>query len=189
MTKTIVNLPRPSIWVNSYIKNELEQEYSSTFGNVVVIPSAPTAIDDIYKNTLGEYPDIAIQYDILFRMQRNPFYGIKAEQLLYYIYSIHNEKILDAQTIISQLLGRSDVSAQELNAWISQKQSGNSAIYQNPPQNTIKLIPNVYFHNTKVFQLEETRDLGELASIRGLTLNKMIIEYEYHYGASGNPYL
>jgi hypothetical protein len=32
----------------------------------------------------------------------------------------------------------------------------------------------------KVYQLEETRDLGELGAIRGLTLNKLIIEYDYH---------
>jgi hypothetical protein len=187
MVNTIINLPRPSIWVNGFIKEELEK-YSDTFSNIIVVPTTPTAIDDIYKNTTGDYPDIAIQYDILFRMQRNTFYGIKAEQLLYYIYSTKTEKILDAQVIIDQLLNRSDASAQELNAWMAEKQEGSSPIYQNPPTNTLKLIPNVYFHNTKVYQLEETRDLAELGSIRGITLNKMIVEYEYHYGAPNNPY-
>jgi hypothetical protein len=101
---------------------------------------------------------------------------MKCEQLLYYVYSTQAEKIYDAMIIISQLLDRSDAAAEDLNRWAAAKQSGSSPILD-----TAVPIPyNVYFHDIKVYQLEEARDLGELGAIRGLTLNKLIIEYDYH---------
>jgi hypothetical protein len=98
----IRQLPFPPIWVNEYIKEEL---LKYDFNNIITLPSTPSAIDDIYKNTTGSYPDLAIQYDRLFRFRRTPFYPMKCEQLLYYIYSTQAEKIYDAMIIISQLLG------------------------------------------------------------------------------------
>ncbi len=168
------NLPYPPIWINAYIKQEL---LKYDFNNVIVIPSTPTAIDDVYKNTLGSYPDLAIQYDRLFRFRRTPFYPMKCEQLLYYIYSTNATKIYDAMIIISQLLDRSDASAEDLNRWAAANPlyEDEAARIANDPQPY-----NVYFHDIKVYQLEETRDLGELGAIRGLTLNKLIIEYDYH---------
>jgi len=166
-------LPYPAIWINEYIKEEL---LKYDFNNIITLPSTPSAIDDIYKNTLGSYPDLAIQYDRLFRFRRNSFYPMKCEQLLYYIYSTNATKIYDAMIIIAQLLDRSDAAAEDLNRWAVAKQAGS-----NPITDTAVSIPyNVYFHDIKVYQLEETRDLGELGAIRGLTLNKLIIEYDYH---------
>jgi hypothetical protein len=169
----IRQLPYPPIWVNQYIKEEL---LKYDFNNIITLPSTPSAIDDVYKNTTGSYPDLAIQYDRLFRLRRTPFYPMKCEQLLYYVYSTQAEKIYDAMIIISQLLDRSDAAAEDLNRWAAAKQSGSSPILD-----TAVPIPyNVYFHDIKVYQLEEARDLGELGAIRGLTLNKLIIEYDYH---------
>ena len=56
------------------------------------------------------------------------------------------------------------------------KQNGNSPIRDL----AVPITHNVYFHDIKVYQLEEARDLTELAALRGLTLNKFIIEYDYH---------
>jgi len=178
----IRQLPFPPMWINAYIKEEL---LKYDFNNVFVVPSNPSAIDDAFsgKNTLegpnlygpGNYPDIAIQYDRLFRFRRTPFYPMKCEQLLYYIYSTNTAKLYDAMTIISQLLDRSDASAEDLNNWC--KRVG----IKDPETGYVTSIPyNIYFHDMKVYQLEETRDLGELGAIRGLTLNKLIIEYDYH---------
>ena len=172
------DLPYPPIWINAYIVNELKK-YDF---NVIVVPSNPSAIDDVYKNTLGTYPDLAIQYDRLFRFRRSPFYKLKTEQLLYYVYSHQTSNIYDAMAIISQLLDRSDAAAEDLNRWAAEKQAGTSPILDT----AVPIAYNVYFHDIKVYQLEETRDLGELSSIRGLTLNKIIIEYDYH--DKGNPY-
>jgi len=172
------DLPYPPIWINAYIVDELKK-YDL---NAIVVPSNPSAIDDVYKNTLGSYPDLAIQYDRLFRFRRSSFYPMKCEQLLYYVYSHQTSNIYDAMAIISQLLDRSDAAAEDLNTWCINKQNGSSPILDT----AVKVPLNVYFHDIKVYQLEETRDLGELSSIRGLTLNKLIIEYDYH--DKGNPY-
>jgi hypothetical protein len=51
----------------------------------------------------------------------------------------------------------------------------------------------VYFHSFRVYQVDETRDLLDLASARTVYANKLIIEYDYHTkdiivpGPDGNP--
>ena len=182
--KDIRDLPFPPIWINEYIKEELNKYGFS----VLTIPSNPNAIDDLTKNrvdiaqqydedgnALSVQWDIAIQYDRLLRFRRNAFYPMKCEQLLYYVYSVPS-KIIDAGIIISQLLDRSDAAAEDLNKWCMAKQNGDSPIIDL----AVPITHNVYFHDIKVYQLEEVRDLTELAALRGLTLNKFVIEYDYH---------
>jgi len=182
--KDIRDLPFPPIWINEYIKEELNKYGFS----VLTLPSTPNAIDDLTKNRgsiprqfdpqgnpLPEEWDIAIQYDRLLRFRRNAFYPMKCEQLLYYVYSVPS-KIIDAGIIISQLLDRSDAAAEDLNRWCIAKQNGSSPIRDL----AVPITHNVYFHDIKVYQLEEVRDLTELAALRGLTLNKFVIEYDYH---------
>ena len=182
--KDVRDLPFPPIWINEYIKEELNKYGFS----VLTIPSSPNAIDDLTKNRvdipqqydpegnpLATQWDIAIQYDRLLRFRRNAFYPMKCEQLLYYVYSVPS-KIIDAGIIISQLLDRSDAAAEDLNRWCIAKQNGNNPIRDL----AVPTTHNVYFHDIKVYQLEEVIDLTELAALRGLTLNKFIIEYDYH---------
>lgn len=182
--KDIRDLPFPPIWINEYIKEELNKYGFS----VLTIPSSPNAIDDLTKNrvdiaqqydedgnSLSVQWDIAIQYDRLLRFRRNAFYPMKCEQLLYYVYSVPS-KIIDAGIIISQLLDRSDAAAEDLNKWCMAKQNGENPIIDL----AVPITHNVYFHDIKVYQLEEVRDLTELAALRGLTLNKFVIEYDYH---------
>jgi hypothetical protein len=47
-------------------------------------------------------------------------------------------------------------------------------------ENDEAIVPNVFFHNIKVYQADEARDIAELASARTLFLNKLVIEYDYH---------
>jgi hypothetical protein len=182
--KDIRELPFAPIWINEYIKEELNKYGFS----VLTIPSSPNAIDDLTKNKvdipqqfdesgnpLSTQWDIAIQYDRLLRFRKNAFYPMKCEQLLYYVYAVPS-KIIDAGIIISQLLDRSDAAAEDLNRWCMAKQQGDNPIIDL----AVAIIHNVYFHDIKVYQLEEVRDLTELAALRGLTLNKFVIEYDYH---------
>lgn len=182
--KDVLDLPFPPVWVNAYIKDELNKYGFS----VLTIPSNATAIDDLSKNridiptqyddegiALAQQPDVVIQYDRLLRFRRSGLYVLKCEQLLYYVYSTPS-KILDVSTILSQLLDRSDAAAEDLNKWAMAKQNG-----ENPLTDlAVPLTRNVYFHDMKVYQLEETRDLVELSALRGLTLNKFVVEYDYH---------
>jgi hypothetical protein len=191
-TKDVVNLPFPPVWINAYIQAALN-EYGFS---VLTIPSNAAAIDDLSKNrvdiptqyddegiALNTQPDVIVQYDRLFRYRRSNFYPLRCEQLLYYVYSTPS-KILDVSTILSQLLDRADAAAEDLNRWTMKKQDGTSPILDL----TVPLIRNVYFHDIKVYQLEEVRDLTELSSLRGLTLNKFIIEYDYHTINNLDPY-
>jgi hypothetical protein len=192
MAKDVINLPFPPIWINAFIQAALN-EYGLS---VLTIPSNAAAIDDLSKNrvdiptqyddegiALNQQPDVIVQYDRLFRYRRSGLYPLKCEQLLYYVYSTPS-KILDVSTILSQLLDRADAAAEDLNKWAMRKQNGDSPILDL----TVPLIRNVYFHDIKVYQLEEVRDLTELSSLRGLTLNKFIIEYDYHSINNPNPY-
>jgi hypothetical protein len=192
MAKDIINLPFPPIWINAFIQAALN-EYGLS---VLTIPSNAAAIDDLSKNrvdiptqyddegiALNTQPDVIVQYDRLIRYRRSGLYPLKCEQLLYYVYSTPS-KILDVSTILSQLLDRADAAAEDLNKWAMRKQNGDFPILDL----TVPLIRNVYFHDIKVYQLEEVRDLTELSSLRGLTLNKFIIEYDYHSINNPNPY-
>ena len=80
-------------------------------------------------------------------------------------------------------MDRLDETAEEVNNWCSIRKV-NLGTEESP-----NFINNMfYFHRFKVYQLEEVRDLTELSSLRGLTLNKFIIEYDYHTINNPDPY-
>jgi hypothetical protein len=188
----VIRLPFPPIWISAFVEQELNKYGFSA----LIIPSSPTAIDDLSKNVfevptqydedglpLSKQPDVVIQYDRLMRFRRTGLYALKCEQLLYYVYAVPS-KILDVSTILSQLLDRSDAAAEDVNLWAMKKQNGDTPL----TDMGVPINRNVYFHDIKVYQLEETRDLVELSSLRGLTLNKFIVEYDYHTINEPNPY-
>lgn len=177
MTKAL-HLPYPPRWVNAYVFDKLS-EYedigvSATQQVTPIFATGPTNTEEIYKQTI-EATNISqpliIQYDRLMRFRPSPFYGTKREQLLYYLYSTSIENVNNANIVISQLLDREDAAAQDLNDWAA----------NNPQFVGSEEIPyNVFFHNIKVYQADEARDVLELASARTIFVNKMIIEYDYH---------
>lgn len=173
----------PPTFINSYVNTQL-----SKFGLISEGPSAPnqagfnpmipaqypTSIEDLYNDTISiqqvESP-ILIVYDRMMRFRPTTFYRHKREQLIYFIYSSDVAKLINAVRIISESLDREDVSAQDVN-----NHSFKNATDERPA--------NVFFHNIKAYQVDESRDVAELASARTLFVNKIIIEYDYH---STNP--
>lgn len=169
----------PPTFINAYIHDELK-----VFG---LMPSvgepfqpffpaqAPDSVEGIYNDIpfIRNNPDTTIViFDRLMRFRPNTFYRHKREQLIYFIYSPNLSKLLDTTRVIIECLDREDAAAQDLNAWIAandiEDENGN-------------VIPkNVFFHNMKVYQADESRDILELASARTLVLNKLVIEYDYH---------
>jgi hypothetical protein len=111
-------------------------------------------------------------FDRLIRFRPNAFYRNKREQLVYFIYAPDLTKLFDATRVIIECLDREDAAAQDLNSWLStndiEDENGNA------------ITKNVMFHNIKVYQADEARDIAELASARTLFLNKLVIEYDYH---------
>lgn len=169
------NLPYPPHWINAYIFAKLaEYDDIGVSANQQIMPifaTTPTNIEDIYKNVM-QYTNIqnplVIQYDRLIRFRPSAFYPHKREQVLYYLYSTSLENVTNANIVISQLLDRQDAAAQDLNAWAVENAE------------SLDVPHNVFFHNFRVYQAEETRDIIELASARTIFINKLIVEYDYH---------
>jgi hypothetical protein len=175
-----VELPYPPRWINAYIVDQLSAYEDINVSNgtgsflAPIVTSTPSNTEEIYKQLLQTTSigqPLLIQYDRLMRFRPTSFYATKREQLLYYLYSTSLENVNNAMIVISQLLDREDAAAQDLNDWAA----------NNPQTISGQEIPhNVFFHNIKAYQADETRDLVDLASARSMYVNKIIIEYDYH---------
>ena len=138
--------------------------------NPMVPAQYPTNIEDLYNDTISiqqvDSP-ILIIYDRMMRFRPTPFYRHKREQLIYFVYSSDVAKLMNAIRVIAEALDREDAAAEDVNRY-----SAENATSSNPAK--------IYFHNIRVYQVDESRDVAELASARTLFVNKIIIEYDYH---------
>lgn len=170
----------PPTFLNKYVLSELAY-YNLIAESDLVNPSPmvpaqfPTNIEDLYNDNIQirqtESP-VLIVYDRLMRFRPTPFYAHKREQLIYFIYSTDVAKLINSVRVISNALDREDASAQDINSY----SIANPVLDSNGDT-----IPyNIYFHNTRVYQADESRDVAELASARTLFVNKLIVEYDYH---------
>lgn len=175
---TVADLPYPPKWINAFVFNELSKYedigVSSVSQLTPIFATSPTNTEEIYKNVVEQTnisEPLVIIYDRLITFRPGPFYPTKREQILYYLYSTSLANVNNANIVISQLLDREDAAAQDVNSWCSNTQQGF----------------NVFFHNIKVYQAQEARDVLDLASARTIFVNKLIIEYDYH--SNTTPYL
>ena len=162
----------PPFFINQYVIEQLKEfGILSGFEQMnPIFPTSPTNIEDVFKNYVGAPgvgDPILIQYERLLRFRTGPFYPRKREQLIYYMYCTDLSKINNAHRIISSALDREDSAAQDVNLYCAEV-------------STVDLPFNIFFHNVRVYQADETRDLLELASARTVYTNKIIIEYDYH---------
>ena len=166
-------------FINNYVNEQL-----ALFGLISEGPTAPnqagfnpmipaqypTNIEDLYNDTISiqqvEAP-ILIVYDRMMRFRPTPFYRHKREQLIYFVYSSDVTKLINTIRVITEALDREDAAAEDVNRY-----SAENATEENPAK--------IYFHNIKVYQVDESRDVAELASARTLFVNKLIVEYDYH---------
>jgi hypothetical protein len=77
-------------------------------------------------------------------------------------------RMISIQEAVLRLMDRGDESAQELNAWAKAK--GNIG----------GMECKFYFHDFKIYQLEEARDIVDFGTARTYAGNKVIIDYDYH---------
>jgi hypothetical protein len=173
----------PPTFLNRYILSELafyglvaDSDLLSPGVNPMVPAQIPTNIEDLYNDSIQirqtESP-VLIVYDRLMRFRPTPFYAHKREQLIYFIYSTDVGKLIDSVRVISNALDREDASAQDVNSYSLSNPILNSS-------GQVSIPYNIYFHNTRVYQADESRDVAELASARTLFVNKLIVEYDYH---------
>ena len=166
----------PGFKINGYLEEQLKLfevvSPSQTFSPF--IPVMSTSIDDIYGEILSTDASlpVIIAYDTLSRFRPSSFYRHKREQLLYTVHG-PQDKVFATIRIINAALDREDSAAQDVNAWASSNESALPATSQ-----------NVFFHNIKTFQIDESRDLLELqsglTSTRPIYRNKIIVQYDYH---------
>lgn len=168
----------PPIFINDYLAEKIPsalgpERFSSSL--MRFFPTAPTDLDALTETFPEASTDVFAVYDRMFKMRRKAFPHIKDEQLLYYFYKMHSDPValIFATQVVQDLLDRGDESAQEINSWIISKLDPVTKLYKN------EFLP-VYFHEIKVYQLEETRDIIDFGTARTYAGNKIIIDYCYH---------
>lgn len=169
----------PGFLVNGYLEDELKrfdiispsQEFSS------FIPVMSSSIDDLYGEFLSTDSSLPvyIAYDRLSRFRPSPMYRHKREQM---VYTIHGplDKVYATARVIQAALDREDSAAQDINLWSSK----NLPKWFEVGSGKIATTQPIFFHNFKTFQMDESRDLLELAAVRGIYRNKIVVEYDYH---------
>ena len=163
----------PAFKINGYLEEQLKKFdiIPSNQNFSPFIPVMSSSIDDLYGEFQGSNGGIPIYiaYDTLSRFRPSPMYRHKREQVLYTIHGTQ-EGIFAAIRVINAALDREDAAAQDVNLWSSENQSTNSQ--------------DIFFHNIKTFQVDESRDLLELQSAQGsmrmIYRNKIIVQYDYH---------
>jgi hypothetical protein len=149
-------------------------------------PTSPTDIDALTQGFPTAQDDVFAVYDRMFKMRRTPFPHIKCEQLLYYFYKMSGDPVALIKTSqhVQDLLDRGDESAQEINKWIASQPRGTSVVINGVSRPTVRFggedffLP--FFHEIKIYQLEETRDIIDFGTARTYAGNKIIIDYDWH---------
>jgi hypothetical protein len=169
-------LNTPVLWINKYLEDQIPL---LTNIEVPFFPSTPSTLDNLTET----FPDggVMATWDRLIKMNRKGFPHIKCEQLLYYFYATADntvENMVKIQESVLRLMDRFDESAEEINNWCSNIQInvGTAGVPE--------YVDNIfYFHNFKVYQLEETRDIIDFGTARTYGGNKIIIDFDYHQQA------
>lgn len=173
-----VKINTPMLWINKYIQ---EKVGTNTKIGVPFFPTTPSSLEDLTSSWIVindvnlPYKGVMCTYDRLIKMRRSAFPHIKCEQLLYYFYATQEgvtDNMIAITEAIYRLLDRGDESAREINNWAMNRQIriDDSTVFDN----------KFYFHDFKIYQLEETRDIIDFGTARTYGGNKIIIDYDYH---------
>jgi hypothetical protein len=181
----------PPIFINNYLAEKVPAQIPNRFASSFkFFPTSPTDIDALTQGFPESSTDVFAVYDRMFRMRRTAFPHIKGEQLLYYFYKMASdpEGLIETTQVVQDLLDNGDESAQDINSWIAQQPRGADVVVDGKTLNTVRfgsgsgsrdfLMP--YFHEIKVWQLEETRDIIDFGTARTFAGNKVIIDYTWH---------
>lgn len=171
----------PPVFINQYLSEKVTERIPDHFsGSFKFFPTLPTDINALTENFPGEANDVFGVYDRMFKNRRTAFPHVKSEQTLYYFYKMNSnpEALFETVQIIADLLDRGDESAQELNEWIASKVEDGMVTFGSG--SLAREFKPVFFHELKVFQLEETRDIIDQKTSRTYAGSKLIVEYDYH---------
>lgn len=181
-------LHNPAQFINGYLQQQIADAFDTAVPFFPTRPIDPTTFEGLTLDLLteGEIQTVTLPtngiisvYDRMFKMRRRPFPHIKSEQLMYYFYATTIDavpRILEVQQLVQDLLDGTDESAQAVNKWSKLKQESANPLrdFSGTPLNCS------FFHNIKVYQLEETRDIIDFGTARTFSGNKIIIDYDWH---------
>jgi hypothetical protein len=171
----------PPVFINEYLAEKVTDKIPNRFsGAFRFFPTLPTDINALTEGFPEASNDVFAVYDRMLKMRRSPFPHIKNEQLLYYFYKTNSdpEALIETTQIVADLLDRGDESGQEINAWIESKVVDGLVTFGTGA--LAREFKPVFFHDTKIFQLQETRDIIDFGTARTFAGNKIIVEYCYH---------
>jgi hypothetical protein len=177
MTDSLSTRNTPVLWINKYLQEKIGLMTGYTME--AFFPTGPSTLETLQK----QFPEgNMVVWDRMFRMRRGAFPHIKCEQVLYYFYAMGDNsgvpsivRMINIQEAVLRLMDRGDESAEDLNKW-----ARNNPINFGTPQNPDFVTCKFYFHNFKIYQLEEARDIVDFGTARTYAGNKIIIDYDYH---------
>lgn len=157
----------PVLTLNGYLWDTMKQidpTLAKKYGNQ--IPFFPISDSASGRKSWENNPYII--YDRMLRKNRDAFYPIKNEHILYHL-KANEEGVLEWSMAIQYILDRMDDAAQDINDWNRSQESPS----------------NVYFHNVRVYQTDagkmgtptEARDF----SVRPFYITGFIIDVNYHF--------
>ena len=170
------------MWVNKYLQSKIQL---STNFNTPFFPTSPSTINDLTQTLQTNSNGTMATWDRLIKMNKKSFPHIKCEQIMYYFYATELnsiENLVSIQEAVLRLMDRGDETAQEVNNWAANRQINLGGVDSSGnPRDPEQLVDNMfYFHDFKVYQLEESRDIIDFGTARTYGGNKIIIEYDYH---------
>lgn len=171
----------PPVFVNEYLAEKVLDQIPDRFsGAMRFFPTLPTDINALTEGFPEAANDVFAVYDRMLKMRRTPFPHIKQDQILYYFYKTNSdpEALIETTQIVADLLDREDESAQEINEWINSKTVNGLVTFGTG--SLARQFKPVFFHSTKIFQLQETRDIIDFATARTYAGNKIIVDCTYH---------
>lgn len=168
----MANIYHPPSLINAYLAAKVNPNFNIST-TLRFFPTSPTSIDTLTETFPDGGGTFAV-YDRMLRMRRQPFPHIKCEQVLYYFYAFGEDSIDSMVKItadVEDLLNNGDESAEDLNKW-ARENTGDWSDATLPIQ----------FHNFKVYQLQETRDIIDFGTARTYAGNKIIVDFDWHKG-------
>lgn len=172
----------PPVFINEYLAEKVTEALPDRFnGAFRFFPTLPTDINSLTETFPEAADDVFAVYDRMYKMRRGPFPHVKYEQLLYYFYKMSGdpEALIETTQLVQDLLDNGDESAQDLNAWISDRVDANGLVTFGSGNLARQFYP-IFFHEMKIWQLEEARDIIDFGTARTYAGNKIIIDYSYH---------
>lgn len=154
--------PIPVLFVNRFLWNEmvaLDESLLPQYGTIV--PFFPLADSRAGDAGWGAKPYVV--YDSLFKLRGKPFYPVKKIQIMYFVRGTA-EDVITWSNVIGHILDREDESAQDVNNYLR----------DNEPD------AGIYFHKTRVLQIDMVNDQRQDLSVRQQYTSSMIIDLEYH---------